>query len=276
MKSTLGCVALLLFVVPVVVFGQTPLTKQISLEFEGNKAFSNTELLTVTEKCLGGDSGWNVYHNPKTLDYCLSRLQLFLFSKGYLNGSVSKLREEEPANGSRIVIRVIDGPLFRLGKVEVKGSKVLLPTQILNLLDIKSGEVADGERLSAWLFERVKQVYDNLGYIKYGAELTPTFQVKNERDEGIVDVEAIVDEGTQFTVGLIKFTGNENVAEENLRRTMLLRKGDVFNKERFGESLKLINGIGQFEAIDIDKDVDYRCDQKNPRLDLTVHLRRKP
>jgi len=32
---------------------------------------------------------------------------------------------------------------------------------------------------------------------------------------------------------------------------------------------------GQFDVIDVDKDVDYTWDQKSPQLDLTIRLRKK-
>jgi len=77
-----------------------------------------------------------------------------------------------------------------------------------------------------------------------------------------------------FTIRSIKFEGNGNVPEDDLRREMLVRIGEVFNKELFDESLKRIRQTGLFEAIDPDKDVDYTWDQKVPRLDLTIHLKR--
>ena len=60
-------------------------------------------------------------------------------------------------------------------------------------------------------------------------------------------------------------------------REMLVRTGEIFNRELFDESLKRISQSGQFEVIDADKDVDYSSqDRTIPLLDLTIHLRRKP
>jgi hypothetical protein len=60
-----------------------------------------------------------------------------------------------------------------------------------------------------------------------------------------------------------------------LRNGMLVRLGEVFNKKLFDESLKRISQTGQFEVIDADKDVDYSWDQKSPRVDLTIRLKKK-
>src|SRR5206468_1427881 len=120
----------------------------------------------------------------------------------------------------------------------------------------------------------VKKLYDNLGYVQYTAEIDPHFHVKAGDPEGTVDLTVMIDEGQAFKIRSIKFVGNGNVGEDDLMRQMLVRRGEVFNKGLFDDSITALNQLGLFEAIDADKDVDYRSDKTTPDLDLVIHLKR--
>jgi hypothetical protein len=54
---------------------------------------------------------------------------------------------------------------------------------------------------------------------------------------------------------------------------MLVHSKEVFDEELFRLSLKLISETGHFEAIDADKDVDYRVDEDRARVDITIRLK---
>jgi outer membrane protein assembly factor BamA len=69
--------------------------------------------------------------------------------------------------------------------------------------------------------------------------------------------------------------GNENVSKDVLLREMTVRNGDVYSQELLDSSLIRINQSGQFETIDADKDVYYEVDKKAPRLNLTIHLKKR-
>lgn len=268
-------VFLFVFLASGIAAGQSSSAKKWILRFIGNESFSEKELVGVTQKCLSSDPNWSEKHNPQTLDYCLARLKMFLASKGYLRASVGKPKEQETRNGVGLLVPIDEGALYRLGQVKITDSKLLTPTQILEMLTIKTGDVADGERLSVWLNENVKRAYEKFGYIQFGAELDADFHLEAGAREGIADFTVTIDEGHAFTVRAIKFEGNGDVSGDNLRRLLPVQVGEIFNKELFEEGLSSISRTGQFEAIDVDKDVEYTWDQKLAELDLTIHLKKK-
>ncbi len=265
----------LLFVFSANVGGQSLSEPPVKLDFRGNKIFSDQELWAVTEKCLSTDKDWLEKHNPQTLSYCLSRLSLFLKERGYLQATIRTPEKGKSQEESAEVVIVNEGALFRLGDVTVTGSKLLSPAKVIEILDIKPGEIADGERLSAWLHNRVRKVYADLGYFQYFAELEPKYEAEKGASEGVVNIKAIIDEGPVFTVRSISFEGNIHFSKDHLLRQMLVRSGEVFNKSLFDESVRVLNELKLFESIDPDKDVDYEWDKKTPELDLTIHLKKK-
>lgn len=243
------------------------------LDFDGNRVFSKQELLEVANKCLAGYS--KSENQDEVLDYCLHRVSQFLRAQGYLQAQLGKPRQEQTETGSRTIVSVTEGALFRLGEVKIDGALILTAAQIRDMFELKTGEIANGDSISAWLYERVKKAYGNLGYIQYTAEVQPTFHRKDGAREGVADLAVTIDEGSAFTIASIQFEGNENVSKDVLLRGMSVRNGEVFSQDLFEASLIRISQSGQFETIDADRDVDWKVDQKAPRVNLTIHLKRR-
>lgn len=177
--------------------------------------------------------------------------------------------------GLRVTVPITEGPIYRLGSVKIEGSKLFSPVQILDMLTLKTGEIADGESISSWAQGRVAKLYAKFGYVQFSAALEPDFHVISGAREGTVDFTVVIDEGRPFTIRSIKFEGNEDVSKDTLFREMLVQNGEVFNAELFVASLKRIDQTGRFKLIDPDKDVDYSWDKTIPQLDLTIHLKKK-
>ena len=247
----------------------------MTLDFEGNRVFSKQELREVANKCLSANSNYRNEDSDSVLDYCLHRVRLSMFAKGYLRAELGKPRQERTENGLTTIVSVTEGALYRLGGIEISGSKLISAAQIREMMGLNTGDIANGEALSMGLYERVKKTYAKFGYIQYTAEVEPKFHLNDGGQEGVVNFTVNIDEGEMFTIRSIKFEGKGNIPEDALLREMMVRNGEVFNRELFDESLKRINQTGGFEVIDVDKDVDYRWDKKNPRLDLIIHLKRK-
>ena len=244
---------------------------KIRLDFEGNRVFNKEELTGVADRCLRTRNSFD----SEDLEYCWRKVKQFLAGKGYLTSKLSSPMLRETQNGLFLTVSIDEGPLYRLGSVQIKGSKLFSPTQILATLNLKTGDTANADSISEWLYERVAKAYHDRGYLRYTAELEPEFHAEAGAPAGIVDLSVTIDEGGVFTIRSIKFDGNGNTSQDALLGEMLMRTGDVFNKELLYESLKRINETGNFEMIDLDKDVDYKADDNGTRLDLTIRLTKK-
>src|SRR5258705_7509249 len=110
----------------------------VTLVFEGNSVFSQQELLSETSKCLGADSA----SEDRFLDDCLRKLKFFLASKGYLQSSVGKPKKQNADQALHLIVPLDEGPLFKLGKIEIEGSTLFSSAQMLELLDLKPGDIA--------------------------------------------------------------------------------------------------------------------------------------
>lgn len=256
-------------------YGQDKPESNLPLNFEGNRIFSAAELSAPVEKCLAGKTRSATAFTIEKLEYCLPRLEVFLHSKGYLQARVGKPQRQESESGLSWLISVTEGRRYRLGEINIEDAKLLSPDQIREMLDLKTGDVLDTDRIHEWLYRRVSRIYKDSGYLQFSAEVEPAYFVKANSDEGVANLKVTIDEGPAFTIRSIRFDGFGDISHESLMRRMLVNVGEPFRQDLFEQSLKSISNDGLFEKIDPDKDVDYRVDRGSPLLDIAIHLKRK-
>jgi outer membrane protein insertion porin family len=254
---------------------QEAVTDRPVLDFDGNKVFTKLELLDVANTCL--DRAIDASHPYETLhlDYCLSKVVSRMHAKGYLQARLGKTLFEQTGNVSKATVPVEEGPLFRVAEIKIENTKVLAPAQILELIGLRSGDVADGTKLGSAIFERVKEAYGHLGYIQYTAEITPAFHVKEGADEGVADFTIRIEEAAQFRIHSIKFAGGDSKTNEMLRRELMVRDGEVYNSDLFAESITRMNNTGLYDRIDPNRDVEYETNEKTALIDVIIHLKKK-
>ena len=267
----------------------------VEIEFEGNQALSDgalrSQLKLVKEAGLiSRFKGQDILDREK-LDYDLRNVTNYMRSKGYLQARLGEPRVEDfgqrrtgvpllplPLLSStddalRVTIPVIEGKVYRVGEVKIKGNSIVSEQQIVSALGLKTGDVANGERLGKALFEELKKFYGSQGFIEYTAEPEPTFR-DNPQDpqEGIVDFTITIEEGKQFSLRRLEFLGNTFTRDYVLRREFLLNEGDVYNQSLFEYSILRLNQLGFFDPIEKEKDVDYRTDDEEAQVDASVRV----
>jgi outer membrane protein insertion porin family len=173
-------------------------------------------------------------------------------------------------------VPIIDGKLYRVGDVKIEGNSIFAENIIRAYLGLQKGEVANGEALSKGLFENLKKLYGTQGFIQYTAEVNPTFKDNPANaNEGIADFVITIDEGKQFTLRRLEFTGNTFTRDNVLRREVLINEGDIYNQQYFEFSITRLNQLGYFNPIDKDKDADFRTNEEEGLVDVTVKVAEK-
>jgi outer membrane protein insertion porin family len=275
MTRTFGLFLLAFASTSITVHSQVTEKSRPVLDVEGNKIFSKQELLDPVNQQLDKWASAGSKYNSEQLDYCLHQLDNLIKSRGYLQGKVTRGKIDETEEGSRVVLSVKEGPLFRVGEIRIDDAQLFSPEQIRDEIGLKTGDIANREALYKGLYERLKTRYAKFGYIKYTADINPTFHVKEGASEGVVDFTIIIDEAEQFRVRSITIDGADRAATELLQRELLIRNGDILDDELVRESVKRVSSTGLVDPVEADKDVDYRQpDQNVPVMDLIIHVKR--
>lgn len=274
----------------------------VDIEFEGNEKFSDGELrgalqLVKETGLISRFQGTDILDLRK-LQYDLQKnVRDYMFSKGYFQARIGEPTVEGlgfkrtgiPILGSlplplisskddtlKITVPVTEGKIFRVGELKVEGNSIFSEQQILGIVGLQKGEIANGKRLRDAVYEDLKKVYGAQGFVLYDAEFNPEFKDNPANaTEGIVDINITIDEGKQFRLRRLEFVGNTFTRDTVLRREFLLNEGDIYNQIALERSVLRLNQTGYFDPIDKDKDIETRTDQDQGEVDSIVKVSEK-
>ena len=110
----------------------------------------------------------------------------------------------------------------------------------------------------------------NVGYVNF----IPQPVMEFDEQKKVVNLTVNVDEGPQFTVNRISFTGNMTTPDEVIRREILVKEGEVFNTTLWGLSVLRLNQLGFFEEIK-PEDAWIQPLPDEAKVDINLRVREK-
>lgn len=245
------------------------------VRFEGNRSFSSRELVLKMGEYLAHYPKMQGGYDSNIFEFCTRSLLDFMRSQGYLQATFGQPMKEIDGRGLILIIPVDEGVLYRLGEIKIEGAEAIAPEKVREMLSLRQGDIAKGEVIGKWLFEDLKRMYGESGYVEYTAEPEPDFKAATQgTNEGVVDFKVTIEEGRQFRVHAIKFQGSSFPAEVLLRH-LRIRAGDVFNQRLWEESIDELNKSGHFEQIDKDRDADFRTEDEEALIDIVIKVHNK-
>jgi outer membrane protein insertion porin family len=289
-----------------------PKVKIRKIEFTGNKAVSsgalkrqlkeNTERGSFTDfihfptwfLSLIGDKG--TYQEQK-FDEDAEKVVAYYRDHGYLRANVGVPELKEVANSDdkktrwvELKVPITEGPRYKVGSFDVAGNTVVKSEYLKPLFKMTPGEYYGEKRIRKGL-EKAREVYGTGGYFEFTGFPDYKFQddpnpnapeapdalrapeaAKPKDAAPLVDVTMRMQEGQQFFVNRITFVGNTTTRDNVIRREMRLVEDGVFNTEALKYSVKRLNQLGYFKALEGGKDVDV---QKTPNETNKVDVKLK-
>ncbi|HVF48365.1 MAG TPA: outer membrane protein assembly factor BamA [Pyrinomonadaceae bacterium] len=274
----------------------------VEIDFEGNQKFSDGELRGALQYVketglISRIKGEDILHLEKLQADLQRNVRAHMFSKGYFQARIGEpevvglgyKRTGFPIlrafplplitsmdDTLKIKVPVTEGKVFRVGELKVDGNSIFSEQQILGLVGLKKGEIADGKRLQDAVYEDLKKLYGSQGFVNYSGEFEPEFKDNPANaNEGIVDIVLRIDEGKQFTLRRLEFTGNTFTRDKVMRREFLLNEGDIYNQNFLEISVARLNQTQYFDPLDKDQDVEIRTDEEKGDVDLIVKVKEK-
>jgi outer membrane protein insertion porin family len=226
--------------------------------------------------------------------------------KGYARARVGqpelKVVKESKDGATRWVevrIPVTEGPRYRMGELTFENSKVFQTEGLKNVYKLKPGEWYSRKRLYDG-FRATQEAYGRSGYMEWTP--APMFKYSDEPDpieqaltslvppmllapeepapagakkvDPVVDINVVFQEGPQYFVRRITFTGNSTTRDNVIRREMRLYEGGVFDTEALKFSVRRLNQLGYFTEIhgdERDTKIDKNTDPVHT-VDVTMKL----
>jgi outer membrane protein insertion porin family len=94
-------------------------------------------------------------------------------------------------------------------------------------------------------------------------------------DTGLMDMSLSVDEGHQFFVRRIDFSGNTTTRDKIIRRQLLIDEGQIFNNRLWEMSILRLNQLGYFEPLKAEDAADIKRDTKTNTVDITLKVKER-
>ena len=219
------------------------------------------------------------------LDEDTQRVQQAYRDRGYFRAQTSEptthVRDQgginpftlRPSTGKRIdiLMPVEEGERYRLGGITFKGNKAVTNTRVLRAQFAQK----DGEYFNSTMFgkglDQLRKAYGQLGYIRFVG--TPIPRVDEAKKLVYLDID--IDEGKQFFVSRIEFTGNAITRDKVIRRELQLEEGQLYNSQAWDLSLLRLNQLNYFETLKVEQDSENRINDDEGTVDLLLKLKEK-
>ena len=293
------------------VVAEGPKDKISRIDFTGNTAVSDGKLAKQIKEnkpkgsifTLGFLKGGGTWKET-AFEEDAARIVDYLQSEGYARARVGTpelkvLRENEDGTERQIELRipVVEGPRYRMGQLTFEGNKVFNANVLRPLYKMEVGDWYSRKKLYDG-FRTTQQAYGQGGFMewtpapmfKYSDDPDPIQQAATslvpplllapeepkagKQPEPVVDVNVLFQEGPQYRVNRITFTGNTTTRDNVIRREMRLYEGNVFDTEALKFSVRRLNQLGYFSEIhgdDRDTKIDKNPDTPNT-VDITMRL----
>ena len=256
---------------------------------------------------LGFLTGSGTYKEAKFEDDAEKVVEYYR-QRGYVQARVGQpqlkiLRDSNDGKTRWIQLQVpvTEGDRYRVGEFTFAGNTVVKSEALRPLFKLDKGDWYDEKKVRKGL-EKAREVYGTGGYFEFTgypdlafpnqpAAPAPTGDndgaagppapappappaAKSVSGPPIVNVTMRLEEGKQYYVNRIIFTGNTTTRDNVIRREIRLFEGGVFNTEALKYSVRRINQLGYFkplegEAIDVQKSPN--SEDKIGKVD--VHLK---
>jgi outer membrane protein insertion porin family len=264
-----------------------PKVKIRQVDFVGNSKIKDSKLGRQMKENKGGGMfsfilGDGTYKADK-FEEDADKVVAYYRDRGYIEARVGqpelKILEDSKDSKTRYVelrVPVTEGQQYKIGKLSFEGNKVVPETGLRPLFKVEEGEIYSEKKIRKG-FEKAKEVYGTGGYMDFTGypdlaprDAAPTNGNGNPDLSGpaaptpapngppIVDVTLRLQEGKQYFINRITFTGNTTTRDNVIRREVRLVESGVFNTEALKYSVKRLNQLGYFkplegEAIGVEK-----------------------
>mgnify|MGYP001272185581 FL=1 len=203
-----------------------------SIEIEGNKNIE-TEMLMDALAGAGLEEG-QVFRRATLEKLELEILRSYI-AQGRYNARVKATAEELPRNRVAIRLDINEGSVAAIQHINIVGNEDLSDEELIGLFELRTSSWWNSltnkdkyarERLSGDL-ESLRSFYLDRGYLDFNVESS---QVSISPDKQEVFIAISVNEGPQYTISDIRFRGELIVGEEELRKFIPVKEGDVFSR----------------------------------------------
>ena len=220
------------------------------VDFTGNHAFSARELRSQM------DTGTHIpllslitnqgVLDQKKLREDTDRIAAFYYDHGYLNVHVGEPTVTRTPKGLKVVVPIDEGPIYKVGSVDVAGDLKYPRTELTPLVTVKPGEDFRGSTLQHDVLT-LSDFYSDRGFAF--VDVQPKTQLDPVARK--VNITFTVTPGREVLVNRINITGNTRTSDKVIRREMQVQEQEPYSASAIRDSKRRLDQLGFFSETRI-------------------------
>ncbi|HBA85058.1 MAG TPA: outer membrane protein assembly factor BamA [Verrucomicrobia bacterium] len=216
--------------------------------FTGNKDVRRKPLLKVMKQKQSNWLSWitnDGRYSPEDLEFDMESLRQVFLDKGYLDVKIGE-PQITPIGRRKIdiLIPIQEGPLYRLGTLQMEGIALFPTNQVAGNVTLKSNDVASWAQITA-AAQSIRDFYGSRGYIR--SIIDPVLDTDTNTLRANVDFK--ITEGTLAYINNILIRGNTRTKDKVIRRELSVYPGDIYNEVKVRTSEKRLKNLGYFDYV---------------------------
>ncbi len=277
-----------------------PKVKVGKILFTGNKAFSRRKLI----RAMHNDRPYSIplyiteinvlsktYDHDKLIEDIQVGVQGLYQDNGYYKVLVKDpILENKDTEGWKlglpltgrtqgkavnITIPIDEGERYRMGTIKIASTDPdkalsLKVDALKNVFPLKPGDIFSTAKVRKALKDYTS-IYGQYGFIDFVPQ--PDTEIDEETKR--INVTMKFEEGKQYYVRRIDFTGNTTTRDKVIRRELLIDEGQLFNQHAWEISILRLNQLDYFDKLDAEKAAEIKRNQKDGTVDLLLKLKEK-
>ncbi len=174
-----------------------------------------------------------------------------------------------------MTIPIEEGERYHMGTLKIASSDPdkalsLKVDALKNAFPLKQGDIFSSAKIRKAL-EDYGKIYGRFGFIDF----VPTPEMDISEETKRIDVTMKFEEGKQYYVRRIDFTGNTTTRDKVIRRELMIDEGSLFDKHAWEISILRLNQLDYFDKLDADKAAEIKRNTKDGTVDLLLKLKEK-
>jgi outer membrane protein insertion porin family len=182
------------------------------------------------------------------LDDDIERIISLYNDHGYVQARVESTDVTVDRESARvkISIRVMEGPQYKVGTLELKGVTILPESEVRRQIRMKPGDVFSRTRIRDAI-RNIGDLYSTIG--RASADVIP--RTDQHLDPPRMDLVFEIVEGPEVYVERINIAGNVRSQDKILRRELQLTEGELFTLQKLQRSRQRLVNLGFFETVNV-------------------------
>lgn len=238
-----------------------------SIIFEGNSAYRDKKLKKMMETTEKGFFSWITESGDlsrEDLSQDTAKLSAFYHNNGYIQAKVGEPSIEFKDNWIYITIKIVEGPQFKVGYVDLAGDLIFPKQELLEKLQITQETFFNREVVRNDVLALI-DFYSDEGYAY--AEATP--KIEQDFDKLNVNIIYDVKKNKQVYFEAINISGNTKTRDKVIRRELKVFEQELYSGRGLKRGIRNLYRLDYFEDIKVDTLKGSADDKMILNIDVT-------